>query len=232
MTKRKPLFIYDCDGTLQTLLTYAWALTKKEEKTNISREEFKAQNFGEDVAMLPGMEDLVHYTETIGNNVLLSEGNPQEGCTKLRALKKYFQNWKFKGQDVPWGRVPENLSKVARDVAKELFDNFKPDQIIVIGDSMDEYVLALHMAYFGRMFAKKHHQEPPKIVALLKRGKRDEAVLNSDVPLIAAESGAQMQQIIQKVINNSASKSLTDILDNSQKQSPNTVIKNKNTQGK
>ncbi|MBR6412604.1 MAG: hypothetical protein IKS41_05545 [Alphaproteobacteria bacterium] len=91
METRKPLFIYDCDGTLQAPTMFTWALTKKLGLTNLSFQEYKLQKKANQNAMLPGMADLVRYTATLGNNVLLSGGNIQaDGCPELYDLKPYF----------------------------------------------------------------------------------------------------------------------------------------------
>ncbi len=43
MEQNKPLFIYDCDGTLQSPAMFSWALTKKLGLTNLSFQEYKQQ---------------------------------------------------------------------------------------------------------------------------------------------------------------------------------------------
>ena len=43
MEQQKPLFIYDCDGTLQSPAMFSWALTKKLGLTNLSFQEYKQQ---------------------------------------------------------------------------------------------------------------------------------------------------------------------------------------------
>lgn len=202
MRNSKPLFIYDRDGTLQSLLSYAWALTRKEEMSDISLKDFKEQNFNEATALLPGMMDLVRFTASLGYNVLVSDGAPLENCSNLRALQEYFQQWKFNGKDVIWGSSPEHLSKVSRVVAKGLVDYFRPSQIIVIGDSLDDYVLALHLSYFAKLSAKENNHPAPSVITLLRKGPQHESALNCEVPLITAETSAQMKQIIQQLVTN------------------------------
>ena len=202
MRNSKPLFIYDRDGTLQSLLSYAWALTRKEEMSDIFHKDFIEQNFNEATALLPGMIDLVRFTASLGYNVLVSDGDPLGHCSNLRALQEYFQQWKFKGKDVIWGSSPEHLSKVSRVVAKGLVDYFRPSQIIVIGDSLDDYVLALHLSYFAKLSAKKNNHPAPSVITLLRKGPQHESALNCEVPLITAETSAQMKQIIQQLVAN------------------------------
>lgn len=134
--------------------------------------------------------------------MLVSDGDPLEHCSNLRALQEYFQQWKFNGKDVIWGSSPEHLSKVSRVVAKGLVDYFRPSQIIVIGDSLDDYVLALHLSYFAKLSAKKNHHPAPSVITLLRKGPQHESALNCEVPLITAETSAQMKQIIQQLVAN------------------------------
>ena len=202
MLSKKPLFIYDRDGTLQSLIGFAWALTRKEKKSDISLQEFKEQNFNEDRALLPEMAELVRYTATLGYNVLISGGDPKECCKNMLALQKYFQNWQFQGKDVAWGTSPEHFSKVSREVAKGLFDYFRSERIVVIGDSLDDYVLALHLSYFAKLYAKEHNQKQPEVIMILRNGPQKESTLDGVVPLITVESGAQMKQVIQNLFDN------------------------------
>ena len=82
----------------------------------------------------------------------LSGGDPEnEGCPELTKLKEegLFANWKCEGKDVPWGKEPVGHSKDSPTVAEELLKYFNPKLVGVIGDSTDEYILALRMKAAG-----------------------------------------------------------------------------------
>ena len=64
MKKKEILFVYDCDGTLQSLPSVVWILAKKSNLTNLSCKEFKEKQ-PEQYAMIPGMADLIKYTAEI-----------------------------------------------------------------------------------------------------------------------------------------------------------------------
>ena len=142
MKKNAPLFIYDCDGTLELPIIFAYAYEKQKNK-NMTLAEFKAAHPDEKKLMISGMADLIKYTASIGNNVLLSGGNPEvEASQELKSLFPQFQNWKHKGEDVPFGREPPALLKNNPEVAQSLIEHFKPSKVIVIGDSVTECELA------------------------------------------------------------------------------------------
>lgn len=204
MKKQKPLFVYDCDGTLQAPTAFVWGIIKKTTKKELSLLDFKAQHPGPK-AMLPGMADLVRYTSTIGHNVLLSGGNPKlDGCPELLSLKNYFQDWSFEGKIVPWGNAPNNLLKSSHLVTHALLTTFLPSQVIVLGDSVDDYILAYHFANPRKTGNPIEDQEiqaaiPP--VIFLRRAPSEESAPNGLPPCFSAESGAQMQHLIDKFLN-------------------------------
>ena len=203
MEEQKPLFVYDCDNTLQSTMAVVWGKLKLQQLTTLSKEEFVQQNSDElnsSKAMLPGMADMVRYTATKGNNILISDGNPgqEDGCKELRHdLKNYFQNWSYKGEEVEWGRTPNLMPKEHLEVSKELYKTFVPSQIFVIGDSVEDYDLALSLAYCIKKYArlvKTPHIKPA--VVFFKIGPSGETVLNAKVPVVTAPSGAALQQAI------------------------------------
>ena len=194
---QKPLFIYDCDGTLQAPIMFTWALTKKLGLTNLSFADYKAQKQEQNqqnvirTAMLPGMADLVKYTATLGNNVLLSGGNPeQDGCKELFDLKNYFQNWQVDGKIVPWGRVPWGVFKDNPIIADALQTAFSPSQVVVIGDCIEEFVLAVNM----------------KAGIFIKRGASvEEEKLVGGVPnVFAMETGIEIKKKLQELFEPSS----------------------------
>ena len=186
MDKQKPLFIYDCDGTIQAPARFAWALTKSLGLTNLPFQEYKEQKQANQNAMLPGMADVVRYTATLGNNVLLSGGNPEtEGCKELHDLKSYFQNWQFEGKDVPWGRVPGNVFKDNPIIADALHKAFSPSQVVVLGDCIEEFMLAVNM----------------KANTFIKRGDSvgEEKLIGGVPNLYALETGMEIKKKLQEL---------------------------------
>ncbi len=147
MKKNAPLFVYDCDGTLELPIFFAYAYEKQKNKDfDMTLSKFKETHPNEKKLMITGMSDLVRYTATLGNNVLLSGGNPEhESSNELKSLFPNFQNWQHNNQDVPFGREPNGLLKSDIEVAKSLIQYFKPSKIIVIGDSISEYELAKNL---------------------------------------------------------------------------------------
>lgn len=203
MESRKPLFVYDCDGTLQGPTAFAYGLAKKFNQTNLSCAEFKKQYPGEKV-LLPGMADLVRYTAILGNNVLISGGSPdKEGCSGLLELKNYFQNWQFNGKDVPWGHTPNNLIKASPVIAKTLLQTFHPSWIMVIGDSdVDDYAMGLYLSIFASKMPQSDKSHAPVEVLFMKRGMKDEeCCIDAAVPLVAFESGLQMKQFVEEFVS-------------------------------
>ena len=150
MENQKPLFIYDCDGTIIGPSVFVWALAKKEGKTTETLGEFKKKHGKK--AMIPGMEELIRWTAKDGVNVLLSGGDPEhDGCSELTKLKEegLFTNWKCEGKDVPWGKEPIGYLKDDTKIAEALLKHFNPRLVIVIGDSASEYILALRTKAVG-----------------------------------------------------------------------------------
>lgn len=186
MKKNAPLFIYDCDGTLELPIIFAYAQEKQKNKNmTMSLAEFKAAHPDEKKLMISGMADLIKYTNSIGNNVLLSGGDPTtEGSKELKSLFPLFQNWKHKGKEVSFGREPENLLKNNPEVAQSLIDYFKPSKIIIIGDSVSECELAKNI----------------KADVLLIRASNDDFFqgLNLVPHKYAVQSGEEMSHIIQE----------------------------------
>ena len=150
MDDRKVLFVYDCDGTIIAPSVFVWALAKKEGKATESLGEFKKKHPKK--AMIPGMEELIRWTARDGVNVLLSGGDPEnDECPELTRLKEegLFANWRCDGKDVPWGKEPVGYLKDDPKVAEALLKHFNPKLVIVIGDSTNEYILALRMKAVG-----------------------------------------------------------------------------------
>ena len=147
--QRKPLFILDCDGTLDAFSgIFVYGLMKQLHLTDMSLTEFKKE-YGIGKVMFPGMANLVKYMAEQGNVVLLSGGDPvNEGSAELKSLIKEgcFQNWKFNGADVPLGKEPEGVHKSNPLVARALLKEFDPSYVVVIGDSEDECKLAENIA--------------------------------------------------------------------------------------
>ena len=85
------------------------------------------------------MEEVIRFTGSIGNNVLLSDGNHlDEACPELLALAGCFKSWMFDGKTIEFGYKPETKSKTDPKVADSLIKQFEPDKIFVIGDSNTE----------------------------------------------------------------------------------------------
>ena len=200
MEKRKPLFVYDCEATLQGPVPFAWALTKKLGQTNLSLAEFRALHAHSE-AMFPGMADLVRYTATIGNNILLSGANPQEiGCPELLTLKPFFQDWQFNGKDVAWGQTPEQLHKENILIAQALYQQAEPTSVVIIGDSLEEYILARHMAYcMNKAYASDQNTLKQHFTLFLKRGPIEDSYANGMTPVVSVETGAQMLRLLQNL---------------------------------
>lgn len=136
--------------------------------------------------MLSGMADVVRYTVTLGNNVLLSGGNSEtEGCKELHDLRGYFQNWQYDGKDVPWGRTPGNVFKDNPIIADALQKAFSPSQSVVIGDCIEEFILAVNM----------------KAIAFIKRGTSvdEEKLVGGVSNLFAFETGMEIKEKLQEL---------------------------------
>ena len=198
MNQRSLLCIYDMAGTVQGPVSVAWAYAKKEQP-NLTLSAFKAQQQGQH-ALFPGMSELIRYTATQGTNLLLSDGNPEtEGCPDLIALSPCFQPWHVDGKQVPFGKVPNNLMKVDPTVAKLLLESFSPEFVVVIGDSLDDYILAHHLARYMKMKQPRRVVSP---VLFINRGRdfAEENVRDGTPPVFFAESGQQIQGIIQEFV--------------------------------
>ena len=137
----KVLFIYDKDNTLEVMAGMAYAI-QRQLNPKLSFSEFRTKN-KESHLMLPGMADVIKHTAKLGNNILISGGNPLESsCNELRSLFLYFKTWNHKRKPVPFGQAPKPLTKSSPEVAESLRQNFMPKKIIVFGDSEEEYMLA------------------------------------------------------------------------------------------
>ena len=189
MSDKKPLIIYDCDGTLEFPLMFAYGCAKQADKS-LTFVDFKKAHAGDIKAMVPGMADLVRYTAGIGNNVLLSGGAPmEEGSKELKGLFGCFKNWSFRGTEVPFGREPPKVTKDDPRVAEDLIKAFNPSVIVVIGDSEAEIRLA----------------ENIKADVLLLQGTNKESLLEKakTVPnKYAAKDGNEMLSILKDFFEN------------------------------
>jgi len=204
MKKNVPLIIWDCDGTIQTMSAFAYASHKRSDP-GLSRDAFKAQNPGE-IAMLPGMAEMIDYTDSKGyNNVLISEGDPSAGgCAQLLARKDRFKNWKFQGETVEWGCVPKQVDKVNIKLTNELVAEFEPSKVIVIGDSLREYAEALNCLVSMK---QKFGPQAGSSVVFIKMGPPDETaedVDDSHPPVYFVKSGMEMKPIIDKFLGSDA----------------------------
>jgi len=149
MNKQKPLFVYDCDGTMCAPIVWAWALYKQDPNFRLSMKEFKEKNSDSSVALLPGISDLIQYTNQVGYNILLSGGDPSSHSNlELHSTFKYFKNWEFEDQKVAFGQEPESVHKTHPDIVKNLLKNFNPNRVVVFGDSEEEFILAQNFAKF------------------------------------------------------------------------------------
>ena len=144
MKKNAPLFVFDCDGTLELPVVFAYAQEKQKNKDmTMTLAEFKAAHPDEKKLMISGMADFIKYASEIGNVVLLSGGDPvAEGSKELKSLFPLFQKWEIEGKEVPFGREPTGLLKNTPEVAQGLRDYFNPSKVVVIGDSTAECELA------------------------------------------------------------------------------------------
>ena len=203
ISKHPRIVIYDRDGTLQTLLTYAYALTKKDGNSNLTLDEFKEQIKKEchvedtgKTAMIPGMAGLVCYTSSIAENILMSGGDPKEVCPQLKNLIDYFITWHVNGEEIEWGLTPDKMHKKNALVAHAVVESLMPHQIAVVGDDTDDYTLARHLYIFLKDFWSKKDPSIKPSVIFLRRGNPEESVPNSEVPVYAVESVNQMKNLI------------------------------------
>lgn len=199
MKEHQPLFVYDRDGTLQTLSAVVRAHMKVHfGQATPSLQEFKAQ-YGP-TAMFPGMADLVRYTATLGNNILISGGKPEDCCPELQALRPFFQDWTFKNKIVPWGTLPNNLPKDHALIVQELVKNVKPNRVVVIGDSLEEYMMACRFAYYMKEMLPLSQQGPaPAVVTFLRPGLEQDTQMDSVVPVFSVQSATQMKHIMEQL---------------------------------
>ena len=101
--------------------------------------EFKKQHNNQNTLLIPGMKETIHFTGSIGNNILLSDGNYlNEACPELLALASHFKPWMFDGKTIEFGCKPETKSKTDPVIAEALIKQFDPNKIFVIGDSNTE----------------------------------------------------------------------------------------------
>ena len=220
MEQRRPLVIYDAEGTIYGPVAYARARCRQEGTTHLSLEEFKKQNPG-GKAMLPGMLDLMEYTAIFSNNVLVSEGDPlNAGCKQLVENRHLFQNWRFDEDHVEWGRVPNNLSKAHRSVVRELLKTFEPNQVAVIGDSTSDYIMAFH--FFVLMQQEFHIPSSPPPVLFFKMLSADEGVSDAPdgkPPVFFVRSGMQIKEKLDEfwgIKSNSKESHFSDVPTGSQ----------------
>lgn len=160
MQEKTGLIISDCDGTLQALRMMVFAYLKKQDPS-LTLSQFLSQH-SEQNALLPGMDSLVEYTATLGNNVLLSGGDPEnDACEGVKNLFSYFKNWKFEGKDVPFGQIPEKCAKETPELAAGLKEAFDPSLIIVIGNEECDAELAknIHADIFMQIGNKETVQD-------------------------------------------------------------------------
>ena len=149
-TRKKPLFIYDWYGTVEAPWWTVFMIEQHQER-HIAKtegrkyhptktiEEFKKQHNNRNTLLIPGMEETIRFTGSIGNNVLLSDGDHlDEACPELLALADYFKPWMFDGKAIEFGYKPDAKSKTDPKVAEALIKQFNPDKIFVIGDSNTE----------------------------------------------------------------------------------------------
>ena len=210
MNRQSVLFIYDMAGTVQGPLAVAWAHAKKEQP-DLTLAQFKAQQKGK-YALFPGMADLIRYTWTKGVNILFSEGNPEnEGCPELKGLFGYFQRWQYAGKEVPLGKIPDNLAKVDPAVATIVRETFSPQLVVVIGDSVGDYIFAYHLAHPKPNLT--HGTQTPQVlpkVIFIQMGRQwgEENVRDSNPPVFFAESGQQMKHVIQEFLDQNCPQNL------------------------
>ena len=149
-TQKKPLFIYDWYGTVEAPWWTVFLTEQYHERCIAKTEgrkyhptktiaEFKKQHNNQSTLLIPGMEETIRFTDSIGNNILLSDGNHlEDACSELLALTDCFKSWMFDGKLIEFGCRPEVKSKTDPKVADALIRQFKPDKIFVIGDSNTE----------------------------------------------------------------------------------------------
>ena len=149
-TRKKPLFIYDWYGTVEAPWWTVFMIEQHQERHIAKTEgrkyhptktiaEFKKDHNNQNTLLIPGMEEVIRFTGSIGNNVLLSDGNHlDEACPELLALAGCFKSWMFDGKTIEFGYKPETKSKTDPKVAEALIKQFNPDKIFVIGDSNTE----------------------------------------------------------------------------------------------
>jgi len=147
---QKPLFIYDWYGTVEAPWWTVFLIEQYQEKRIATAEgrkyhpsktlaEFKKQHNNQDTLLIPGMDETIRFTGSIGNNILLSDGNHlDDACPELLALADYFKPWIFDGNLIEFGSKPQAKSKTDPAVAEALIKQFKPNKIFVIGDSNTE----------------------------------------------------------------------------------------------
>ena len=160
MQEKTGLIVSDCDGTLEALRMMVFAYLKKQDPS-LTPSKFLSQH-AEQNALLPGMDALIEYTATLGNNVLLSGGDPENNaCKEVKNLFPYFKNWKFDGKDVPFGQIPEKCVKETPELAAGLKKAFNPSLIIVIGNEECDAVLAknIHADIFMQIGKKQTVQD-------------------------------------------------------------------------
>ena len=144
MADKKRLFVYDFDGTIVAPL-FALYASARSKNPDLTFAEFKAQSGHVQKALIAGMKELIRYTATLGQNVLVSGGDPvgdAENNPELKELLGYFKSWVYEGKEVSFGKEPEGLLKENPKVAKGLLKAFDPSEVVVIGDSVSECELA------------------------------------------------------------------------------------------
>ena len=149
-TQKKPLFIYDWYGTVEAPWWTVFMIEQYQERHIAKAEgrkyypsktiaEFKKQHNNQNTLLIPGMEETIRFTNSIGNNILLSDGNHlEDACPELLTLANCFKPWVFDGQVIEFGCKPATKSKTDPEVAEALTKQFEPNKIFVIGDSNTE----------------------------------------------------------------------------------------------
>ena len=147
---KKPLFIYDWYGTVEAPWWTVFMIEQYQERHVAKAEgrkyhptktitEFKKQHNNQNTLLIPGMEETIRFTDSIGNNILLSDGNHlDDACPEFLALADHFKSWIFDGKLIEFGYKPETKSKTDPKIAEALIKQFKPNKIFVIGDSNTE----------------------------------------------------------------------------------------------
>ena len=147
---KRPLFIYDWYGTVEAPLWSAYMVEQCQEKRIASANgheyhpsqtmaEFKSQHQNQKTTLISGMAELIRFTDSIGNNILLSDGSHlDDACSELLALACHFKQWTFDGKLIKFGCKPETKSKSDPEVAEALIKQFNPSKVFVIGDSNTE----------------------------------------------------------------------------------------------